>query len=290
MPNQTMLTTRDMIPLKALVPYADAALMPSPNSDLRQAAGIEGIVLHATADRGDEGAALAWLRSPKSRVSCHLLVSRTGDVTRLVGDQLRAWHAGAAWWRGSSDVNSITLGIELANRNDGEAYTDAQDTRVAEIVAHYCRQGLPLDDVVGHHAIAKDRSTDPVGWDWTRFRAMVQMLLQSGITKVPSSTPKQVLPIIVKPKPKSAARSRTIWLNVCTVLVTGVVLISEALDLAFSIGLTLPREIALWALFVIGVVNIILRYHTTCAIGAPDVPKPSLPSIPSTPRAPLRLR
>lgn len=167
-----------MIKLLKLRPYTGDILSPSPNHGVRKALVIKGIVLHATADEGDEALALSWLRSPKSHVSCHLLVSRNGRVTRLVGDQQRAWHAGGARWRGTTDVNSITLGIEIANRNDGEPFTDAQYGRVASIVAHYCRQGLSLDDVVSHGAIAAGRKTDPLGWDWERFRALVQQQLR----------------------------------------------------------------------------------------------------------------
>jgi hypothetical protein len=167
-----------MISLMNLTPYTDTVVVPSPNHESRRAAAVEGIVLHATADEGHEEGTITWLCSPKSRVSCHLVVSRTGRTTRLVGDHQRAWHAGVAWWRGTTDVNSITLGIEIANRNDGEPYTDAQYIRVAKIVAHYCRQGLSLDDVVSHGAITEDRRTDPLGWDWERFSALVEQELQ----------------------------------------------------------------------------------------------------------------
>ena len=320
-----------MITLLRLTPYTDATVVPSPNHGARKAPAIQGIVLHASADEGNEAGTLTWLRSPKSRVSCHLLVSRTGAVTRLVGDQQRAWHAGLAWWRGTNDVNSITLGVEIANRNDGEPYTEAQYSRVAEIVVHYCRQGLSLDDVVSHGAIAEDRRTDPFGWDWERFRAIVQERLRAAEVEErlkthdrrsrwieaarrqqlptipapktqlpPLAAPKQVpslprptqTPPIVAPKqlpalapprqvpaltakqqgsPLAPAKkplfSRTLWLNGLTVLAAGSVIIGEALDLAFSVGLSLPREITMWALFSMGMVNILLRFQTTCPIG-----------------------
>ena len=169
-----------MIRLLKLRPYTGDTVAPSPNHGVRKAPVIKGIILHATADDGNEALALSWMRSPKSQVSCHLLVSRAGRVTRLVGDQQRAWHAGGSHWRGTTDVNSITLGIEIANRNDGEPYTDAQYGRVAAIVAHYCRQGLSLDDVVSHQAIAAGRKTDPFGWDWERFRSMVKHQLRAA--------------------------------------------------------------------------------------------------------------
>jgi len=97
-----------VITLLKLSPYTGDLVAPSPNHDARKAPAIEGIVLHATEDGGDEAYSLAWLRSPKSRVSCHLLVTRGGRVTRLVGDRQRAWHAGLSNWHGTSDVNSIT--------------------------------------------------------------------------------------------------------------------------------------------------------------------------------------
>lgn len=252
-----------MIPLLKLVPYTAATAVPSPNHCTRRAAAIEGIVLHATADGGNEAGTLAWMQSPASSVSSHLLVSRTGEVTRLVGDLQRAWHAGLSWWRGTSDVNSITLGIELANRNDGEPYTDAQYQRLAEIVAHYIRQGLTLDDVVSHQTIAADRMTDPVGWNWDRFRVLVQKQLRTAEVQPP-----RAVPVVITPKAKPVMHSRTFWVNALTVLATGSVIVSETLDLAFKLGLTPQEQITLWVLFAVGTVNIILRFQTNCPIGS----------------------
>jgi hypothetical protein len=308
-----------MIALMSLMPYTDAVVAPSPNHGPRKAPAIEGIVLHATADEGHEAGTLAWLRSTKSQVSCHLLVGRTGLVTRFVGDHQRAWHVGTAWWRGTHDVNSITLGIEIANRNDGEPYTDAQYDKVAEIVAHYCRQGLSVSDVVGHADIAEDRRTDPFGWDWARFRSIVMEELRGSrfevqwnsydrrsgertavdekdvpsIATTPTrartiEAPQQPLalpapkpqiaitassqqdptipPPKAKPLPKPVFCSRTLWLNGLTVLAAGGALIGDTLDLAFSVGLYLPKEVTTWALFGVGMVNILLRFQTRCPI------------------------
>ena len=262
-----------MITLLQLRPYTGDRVAPSPNHGARHVPRIQGIVLHATADDGNEALALAWLRSPASRVSCHLMVSRAGRVTRLVGDRQRAWHAGDAWWRGTTDVNSITLGIEIANRNDGEPYTAAQYNRVAAIVAHYCRQGLALDDVVGHEAIAPGRKTDPFGWDWERFRAMVRHQLHADRARTvvapakpvppskPVAPPKERAPVLTMPKP--VMYSRTLWLAGMTVLASGGMLVGETVDLTHRIGITPPEVLAKWALFLVGIVNIILRLRTT---------------------------
>lgn len=268
-----------MINLLDIKPYTSDRVAPSPNHGERKTSVIAGIILHATEDRGQEARTLAWMRSPRSRVSCHLFVARSGRVTRLVGDQQRAWHAGVARWRGTTDVNSITLGIEIANRNDGEPYTDAQYERVAEIVVHYCRQGLRIDDVVGHNVIAAGRKSDPNGWDWTRFRALVAQQLQpadvaaagprpatsashsrAAFTKA-SEPSRRHPPVFTSAKP--VVRSRTFWLNALTVFAAGGAIIGETLDLAFFVGLAVPQEITTWALFCVGVVNIVLRFSTT---------------------------
>ena len=280
-----------MIAIRKLRPYTGDVVAPSPNHDTRKARVIEGIVLHATQDAGHEHRALTWLRSPRSRVSCHLFVGRDGRVTRLVGDHERAWHAGVSWWRGTSDVNSITLGIEIANRNDGEKYTEAQYARVAAIVASYCRQGLTLDDVVSHAEISKGRKTDPVGWQWDRFRTMVRDALQPEQLPAVAVTPaRDPAPAVVtvteapavaaraaarpeRPAPratavgKRAVHSRTIWLNSFAVLASLGVLAGDGLDLAHRVGITLPAELTRWALVAVGLLNILLRFRTTCPIG-----------------------
>lgn len=277
-----------MITLLKLSPYTGDVAAPSPNHDARRAPAIEGIVLHATADEGEEANSLVWLRSPQSRASCHLLVNRAGQVTRLVGDRERAWHAGLSTWRGTSDVNSISLGIEIANRNDGEPFTDAQYRRVAAIVAHYCRQGLSLEDVVSHGEIAEGRKTDPRGWNWDRFRALVHEQLRPAELAPPfawlaapepgrvtnsSATSMSRVPlpkIQVTATPKPILRSRTLWLNVLTVLAAAALLVNETLDLAHKVGIYLPANAIKWALLGVGVVNIILRLRTTRPLGSSE--------------------
>jgi hypothetical protein len=282
-----------MIRLLKVSPYTGDFAAPSPNHDVRKAPAIEGIVLHATADEGEEALSISWLRSRRSRASCHLLVSRAGRVTRLVGDRQRAWHAGVSWWRGTSDVNSITLGIEIANRNDGEPFRDAQYERVADIVAHYCGQGLSLDDVVSHEEVAEGRKTDPLGWDWERFRGMVlQRLWPTDLPAVPGSTPIDRSRVLVSVTPTEKAiekttdakpmlRSRTLWLNACTVIAAGGMLIADALDLLHRVGINPPDEVVKWALFAVGLVNCILRLQTTRPLACgPNGRAPGEPGCP----------
>jgi N-acetylmuramoyl-L-alanine amidase len=89
----------------------------SPNSD----AGVQPLylLLHFTAGSTAEGA-VAWLtnpqpESPDRRVSVHLVISRTGEITQLVPFDRIAWHAGFSYWEGRRSMNRFSIGIELDN-------------------------------------------------------------------------------------------------------------------------------------------------------------------------------
>ena len=159
-----------MIPLSRLTPAPADRVVSSPNHGARGTSRIALIVLHATADGGNEQGAEAWLANPESDASCHLLIRRDGSITRMVPDSRRAWHAGRSEWPGVADVNDASLGWEIANRNDGrEEYTDAQYRTVVHLLRHYLPQGLTRSDVVGHAMVAPGRKTDPRGWEWGRM-------------------------------------------------------------------------------------------------------------------------
>jgi N-acetylmuramoyl-L-alanine amidase len=167
-----------VVQLRTIVPASADKSRLSPNSNERppSVTGIGCIVLHATADQGNQEGAESWLCSADSRVSAHLHIRRDGTVVRLVGDHLRAWHAGPSEWQGRADVNDFSLGWEIANRNDGrELYTTAQYAALARLGAHYVEQGLPLNAFVSHAEVAlpRGRKTDPEGFDWMGFKIEV---------------------------------------------------------------------------------------------------------------------
>ena len=89
--------------------------IPSPNFNARAAEiPLAYIVLHYTGMK-DAASALARLCDPASQVSAHYLIGEEGDVAQLVAEDKRAWHAGQSVWRGITDLNSASIGIELAN-------------------------------------------------------------------------------------------------------------------------------------------------------------------------------
>ncbi|HEV3270048.1 MAG TPA: N-acetylmuramoyl-L-alanine amidase [Candidatus Rhabdochlamydia sp.] len=101
-----------MTPLSTGINFEDHF---SPNFTGRRNGGSPKIlVMHYTACPTDE--ALHTLTSKTSQVSAHYLIPPEGDkVYRLVPENMRAWHSGVAEWRGESDVNSHSIGLENVN-------------------------------------------------------------------------------------------------------------------------------------------------------------------------------
>lgn len=139
---------------------------PSPNFNDRKGAAVQFLVLHYTSMATAE-AAVERLCDPASGVSSHYVVDEQGVIYRLVGEDKRAWHAGVSFWDGHSDLNSSSVGIEIANTGDApypQAQMDAVIALSAEIVK---RHGIRSFYVVGHSDIAPDRKQDPGElFDW----------------------------------------------------------------------------------------------------------------------------
>ncbi|HEU4821513.1 MAG TPA: N-acetylmuramoyl-L-alanine amidase [Qipengyuania sp.] len=136
---------------------------PSPNHDER-ALPITMAVIHYTEMESAE-AALARLSDPDAKVSAHYLISRDGEVTRLVPEERRAWHAGVSYWRGIRDVNSASIGIELDHPGHKYGYgpfPDAQFEALVPLLARMVKtHGIPRSNVVGHSDVAPARKIDP---------------------------------------------------------------------------------------------------------------------------------
>ncbi|NKN36193.1 N-acetylmuramoyl-L-alanine amidase [Agrobacterium sp. a22-2] len=152
-----------MISFKA--DYPGARVVPSPNFGER-AGGIAAdmIILHYTGMESDEGA-LAWLCNAESQVSSHYFVHQDGTVVQMVPEAHRAWHAGKSQWAGESDINSRSIGIEIANGGHPAglpAFPDAQVDAVVELCRDCVeRRGIAPERVLGHSDIAPGRKVDP---------------------------------------------------------------------------------------------------------------------------------
>jgi N-acetylmuramoyl-L-alanine amidase len=86
------------------------------------------IILHYTG-MPSAASALHWLCNPVSEVSAHYFIWENGKALQLVPEARRAWHAGAGRWQGQDDINSRSIGIEIANLGHDGASVDPVDPR-----------------------------------------------------------------------------------------------------------------------------------------------------------------
>lgn len=140
---------------------------PSPNfGERRNGAVPDLVVLHYTGMSSCD-AALERLCDPAAEVSAHYLIRDDGEVLALVPEAARAWHAGAGSWGGREDVNSHSIGIEIANTGDAPfaaRQIAALEPLLAGILA---RWSILPERVIAHSDMAPDRKSDPgPRFDW----------------------------------------------------------------------------------------------------------------------------
>jgi N-acetylmuramoyl-L-alanine amidase len=147
---------------------------PSPNFDSRCEQPIDMLVLHYTGMFTAQGALDKLCNSDCVRkVSAHYVVDEDGTIYQLVDETNRAWHAGLSSWRGNSNINQRSIGIEIVNPGHEYGYRpfpSAQMESVADLCAAIIsRHAIPARNVVGHSDIAPERKDDPgelFSWPW----------------------------------------------------------------------------------------------------------------------------
>lgn len=127
------------------------------------------LVLHFTNEDFDRS---LWTLT-EGPVSSHYLVAEKPPIVyRLVDESRRAWHAGVSSWKGNTQLNASSIGIEIVNlglrrqpAEDPANYADYPQEQVDAVIA-LCkdivkRHGIRPDRVVGHSDIAPQRKVDP---------------------------------------------------------------------------------------------------------------------------------
>lgn len=147
---------------------------PSPNWGERPThSSINTLVLHYTGmQTGKE--ALHRLCNPEAEVSAHYMIEEDGTIYQLVAEEKRAWHAGLSYWRGSNNINDISIGIELVNPGHEFGYRPFPEAQMAALIP-LCQQltkrySIPAHNIVAHSDIAPLRKEDPGElFDWQRL-------------------------------------------------------------------------------------------------------------------------
>ena len=135
---------------------------------------IQFIVVHYTAT--DNLGSIKELTS--SRVSSHFLVLDEDDnkIYSLVPLEQRAWHAGASSFRGRTNINDTSVGIEIVSDGIAKEYRNnpyplydhyvefkpIQIEKTAQIIKYVAEKyNIPAKNIVAHSDIAPGRKKDP---------------------------------------------------------------------------------------------------------------------------------
>ncbi len=99
-------------------------------------------------------------------VSSHFFIRRNGELWQFVSCLDRAWHAGESSYRGRSNCNDDSIGIELEGL-EGYLFDAAQYKTLSALCSALMR-AFPIAHIAGHQHIAPDRKADPgPGFDWS---------------------------------------------------------------------------------------------------------------------------
>lgn len=144
------------------------------------------LILHYTG-MSSTAKAIDWLCRAESGVSCHYVVAEDGVITQLVPEAFRAWHAGQSFWRGVTDINSASIGIEIQNPGHEDGYPEFPEAQMRSVVAlaqdiaH--RHGIAPEAVLAHSDVAPERKIDPgEKFDWHR-------LAKAGVGRIVRASP-----------------------------------------------------------------------------------------------------
>jgi AmpD protein len=108
------------------------------------------------------------------QVSSHFYIQRDGSLWQFVSADDRAWHAGKSEYRGRSQCNDDSIGIELEGL-EGDVFEDPQYEQLSRLCLDLLRH-YPIEHVAGHEHIAPGRKQDPgAGFDWQRLKADISL-------------------------------------------------------------------------------------------------------------------
>jgi N-acetylmuramoyl-L-alanine amidase len=142
-----------------------ADVVPSPTHDERKDGRSPDIILLHYTGMLSAQAALDRLCSLESKVSSHYFVFEDGRIVQSVQEIRRAWHAGVSHWAGETDINSSSIGIEIANPGHDFGYPDFPQRQIAAVITLcrgiIARRGILPERVLAHSDVAPSRKQDP---------------------------------------------------------------------------------------------------------------------------------
>lgn len=142
--------------------FSDSVLLPThwvgtTNFNLRKP---NLVIIHHTAQNSCDQT-LKTFTLPRTSVSAHYVICKSGVSHHMLNDYMRAWHGGIGKWGNINDINSVSIGIELDN-NGFEAFDSLQINSLISLLTRLKKDyNIPTANFIGHGDIAPTRKNDP---------------------------------------------------------------------------------------------------------------------------------
>lgn len=118
------------------------------------------VIIHHTA-QNSVAQTVRTFQLPHTKVSAHYVIGKNGQVIQMLNEFDRAWHAGKSKWGTITDINSVSIGIELDN-NGKEPFTEPQiEALLVLLDTLKTKYNIPQTNFIGHSDIAPTRKDDP---------------------------------------------------------------------------------------------------------------------------------
>ena len=108
-------------------------LSPNCSNKKRANKNIKFIVIHYTGMQS-EIESIKRLKNPKSKVSCHYLINRKGQIIQMIKDRNIAWHAGKSKWKNVRNLNKCSIGIEIQNKGHFIDYQNFPKKQISSLI------------------------------------------------------------------------------------------------------------------------------------------------------------
>ena len=139
-------------------------LSPNYSKKKRSDKDIKFIIIHYTGMQS-EIESIKRLTNKNSKVSCHYLINRQGEIFNMVSDKKIAWHAGKSKWKKFKNLNKNSIGIELVNKGHNFGYQNFTNIQIMSLIS-LCKKlkkkyNIRNTNFLGHSDIAPHRKIDP---------------------------------------------------------------------------------------------------------------------------------
>lgn len=126
----------------------------------------ELVIVHHTATKENTIKGVLAHLTNSGKASCQYVVDTNGDLYKIGEDKDILWHAGESAWKGKTNLNRYSIGIEIIGPLSDGGFTDAQRATVATLIKELCQKySIPKENVLRHADLTHAWSSKGILWD-----------------------------------------------------------------------------------------------------------------------------